>query len=394
MTSQANKPKDPLVYDAFLSFDKSIGDKIVKLTSLLMIGFDLNVITDLPEVDLTMKRKYNKLMQKMLRSKVVICCVNRDFINSKKCKDVLILAYTSSKPILVILSEELRLSELKLVDFLTNGGDRISAIDYLWKNSANDCQFVNEIAIAIEHVLGCKLRVSVSSDISHRRGAIVPVMNEDDMVDSNNNTANNNKANNKYQIHNFDINENFIGEETTSSVLECALARRHEDDSKYEKIFLNPSIFNLELFYNNSMVQFAYGFNRIVYLEPLERFLITSSYFKSIISIDKTGKYIDKRNPSGLMVLPFAICLDKFNNIYIGDNKLKCIFVFNMRLKHLRTFGENLLNGYFDMVIDDGNNLLYAINLFDSILVSIDIKKNEIVHKVYVSSPQVSFKFF
>lgn len=109
---------------------------------------------------------------------------------------------------------------------------------------------------------------------------------------------------------------------------------------------------------------------------------------KAIISVDKTGKWIEKRNPNGLMKFPFAICLDKNNNIYIGDNGHKCIFVFDHRFKHLRCFAQNLLNGFNDMVIDNTGTILYTCNIYDSIVISIDIKKNVIINSVRVSSPQ------
>ena len=40
------------------------------------------------------------------------------------------------------------------------------------------------------------------------------------------------------------------------------------------------------------------------------------------------------------------------------------------------------------MAIDDDGNTLYTLNVYDSIVVSIDIKKNVIINSVYVSAPQ------
>ena len=159
----------------------------------------------------------------------------------------------------------------------------------------------------------------------------------------------------------------------------------NKEDSKSERVFLNPN--KLKLSHSNSLIQCAYGFNRIVWLECRERFLITSSYFKSIISIDKTGRWIEKRNPSGLMKCPFAICLDINNYIYVGDNKLKCIFVFNKFLKHLRTMCENLVKGFYDMIIDDKRKVLYATDLYNSIVVALDIEKNVIINTIDIGSP-------
>ena len=158
-------------------------------------------------------------------------------------------------------------------------------------------------------------------------------------------------------------------------------------DFEYEQIFLNPEISKFKLFTSNPLFTYAFGYNRIVYLEPKQLYLITSAYYKSVVSIDRAGVWIEKRNPNGLLKCPWSICIDQLNNIYVGDNEAKCIFVFDQNLKYLRTFGENLSNGFFDIVIDDKKNILYSVNLYDSELIGIEINRNEIKKKSFISAP-------
>jgi hypothetical protein len=351
-------------YDIFIAYEQSCQDKLYRLSNLLTTGLNLSVSLDKPEVDLTMKRLYNKIIHKIIKSKLVVCCVNRNFIKSQKCRDELIIAYTYSKPVIVLLFEEIRLGELSFIDFLSRGGPTLTLGEYFESNGQKNMLFLTELTEVIEKIVDRKLKISPIYSKNPNKEAITEGSNQ----------------------NNIDETQFYIDDDTSSSLEYEKVSNGY--DSIYEKIFLNPNIVNLRLFNNSNMIQFAFGFNRIVYLESKERFLITSSYFKSIISLDKTGKYIDKRNPGGLMKFPFAICLDKNNQIYIGDNQLKCIFVFDQNFKHLRTFAQSLLGGYYDMVIDDACNTLYTLNVYDSIVVSIDIKKDVIINSVYVSAPQ------
>ena len=246
-------------YDAFVSYDQSCQDKLVKFSNLLANGLNLNVTLDLPEIELSMKRKYNKIIQKMIRSRLVICCVNRCFLKSQKCKDELIIAYTYSKPIIILLLEDMRLTELEFVDFLSKGGSKISAVQYFESNGPENILFTTELTSAIERIIERKLKLSSHyNKPATIRGTPANHVNDD----------NQNENDPQYSI-----------DDDSSSTLEYEKVTTGYD-SFYERIFLNPNLVDLKLFNNSNMIQFAFGFNRIIYMETKERFLITSSYFK------------------------------------------------------------------------------------------------------------------
>ena len=344
-------------FDAFLSYENSINDNINSLSSILKEDLSLNVILTLSDIGFSMSKEYKKSIRKLLQSKMFICCVDKSYVISAKCKDELIIAYTSMIPVLVILFQEMQFKELEFINNMAKDYEKIYAYKYFHAKDPWHGPLISIIASSIEKIIGGNLKITK-------------------LIDSNTDNKNH---------HEYPENENFIGEDTASSIINCErTSTTSKDDIKYERIFLNPNI--VKLFHNNSLVQFAFGFNRIVFLESRDRFLITSSYFKSVISIDKSGRWIEKRNPCGLMKQPFAICLDKLNNIYIGDNQLKCIFVFNQFFKHLNTIGE-IHNGIYDMVIDDYKGILYATILYDSIVIAIDIKKSVVVNTIHVSAP-------
>ena len=363
--SNSSIESQPGEFDAFISYETSINDEIQRLSSMLKDGLNLNVFLTLPDIDMSMSKMYKKLMRKLMQSKMFICCVTKNYVISAKCKDELIIAYTSMIPVLVILFEEVQYKELEFINNMSKDFEKIHAYHFYNSKGPWHKPFMNQITIFMELITGRQLGNNDINNLLLNRNANIDIINVE----------------NEINIYNEDLP---VEDTVDSSIINFEKPSQSIDDINYEKIFLNPSI--LKLTYNNSLVQFAFGFNRIVFLESRDRFLITSSYFKSVISIDKSGRWIEKRNPCGLMKQPFAICLDKLNNIYIGDNQLKCIFVFNQFFKHLNTIGE-IHNGIYDMVIDDYKGILYATILYDSIVIAIDIKKSVVVNTIHVSAP-------
>jgi predicted protein tyrosine phosphatase len=63
-------------FDIFISYDKSIQDKILKLYTVIISCTDIVISLDLPDIDMSMKKKYTTLLKNMLRSRLVVCCIN------------------------------------------------------------------------------------------------------------------------------------------------------------------------------------------------------------------------------------------------------------------------------------------------------------------------------
>ena len=360
--------EDSNEFDAFISYDKSIHDKILSFTLILKDHLSIKISVDSPQIDMSMEKEYKKVVRNLFHSKFVICCMNKEYTQSSKSKDELMVAYASSKPILVIFFDDIPPEDLICFKFWTNDFEKAVSIVHMLQLLKDNWyeNFMTETKRLVEMILGRKTSIN---NFNCSEDEVFKSLFDDDLS---NRLLSNQNSNSK-------------NEDTESSIIACDKTVTKKDDEIYEKVFLNPNI--IELSNNSSLVQFAFGFNRIVWLECRERFLITSSYFKSVISVDKMGKWIEMRNPGGIMKLPFAICLDSCNNIYIGDNKLKSILVFDKYFKYLRTICEQLSNGFHDMVIEDKKNILYATDLFNSLVFSIDIEKNILINSIRVSAP-------
>ena len=361
--------EDSNEFDAFISYDKSIHDKILSFTLILKDHLSIKISVDSPQIDMSMEKEYKKVVRNLFHSKFVICCMNKEYTQSSKSKDELMVAYASSKPILVIFFDDIPPEDLICFKFWTNDFEKAVSIVHMLQLLKDNWyeNFMTETKRLVEMILGRKTSIN---NFNCSEDEVFKSLFDDDLS---NRLLSNQNSNSK-------------NEDTESSIIACDKTVTKKDDEIYEKVFLNPNI--IELSNNSSLVQFAFGFNRIVWLECRERFLITSSYFKSVISVDKMGKWIEMRNPGGIMKLPFAICLDSCNNIYIGDNKLKFILVFDKYFKYLRTICEKISNGFHDMVIfEDKKKILYATDLYSGIVMSIDIEKNVIINSIEINAP-------
>jgi hypothetical protein len=354
-------------YDAFISYEKSMQEKINRFGIILEENLGMQIIFDSPQIEMSESKEYKRLLRRLMNSKFVICCINQAYTRLNRFKDQLIIAYLSSKPILIIFFEEISSEDLKSFRFLTNNFEKSIHINQFLVNKESWFEkFMVSLTAFVEEIIDKKQL----NDFSMKEDQLFIKLVQNDFK-----KVEIMKIQNSQPVGNISI----ISDNTTSSTQEKPI----KDDMKH--IYLNPSI--IKRFNTISMVQFAFGFNRIVWLECRERFLITSSYFKSIISVDKIGKWIERRNPGGVLQQPFAICLDSKNNVYIGDNKLKCIFVFDSQLEYLKTISQDLLNGFYDIVIDDRSKALYAVDFFNGVVASIDINKNVILNSVSICTP-------
>ena len=125
----------------------------------------------------------------------------------------------------------------------------------------------------------------------------------------------------------------------------------------------------------------------MIYIPSKQRYVLTSSYNKAILTLDNQGNWLERRNPGGKLQQPFAICLGPLDEILVGDNMAKCIFVFDVNLKYLKTIAEKTVFGFFDMDYDATNNDLYTVSLYDSLMAIIDFKKGTLKKKVFISTP-------
>jgi hypothetical protein len=146
---------------------------------------------------------------------------------------------------------------------------------------------------------------------------------------------------------------------------------------------------NLIKFKSNSYLETcnSFGYNRVVFMASKQRYLLTSSLNKTITSLDINGSWIERKNPGGRLKQPFAICLTRNEEILIGDNMVKCIFVFDSNLKYIKSIAEKTVVGFTDMDVDHINNDLYAVSLYDSLIVIFDMKSGKLKRKIFLSTP-------
>ena len=359
----------PAKFDVFLSYDKSIQDKILKLYTVIISCTDILVSLDLPDIDMSMKKKYTTLLKNMLRSRLVVCCINVEYCKNRKCKDQLLMAYTNSRPILLLMLEELKLADIETIHFATKDLRKIFMYDFLKQKNPFKGPIAGEVIKEILNMLGREIQCKQNGEKRRSLFAEIPYEFHHNFDDS--------KSHSDNSTHSTSYENKEVGEKTEEPT----------NDIEYEEIFLNPERFRLKHLTTNSLFINVFGFNRMIWFEPKQRFLVTSAYNKAIILLDYVGTWMEKKNPNSMLKCPWGICINKINHIFVGDNELKCIFIFDQNFKYLRTIGQNFTNGYYDLLVDDTKNLIYVADMYDSAIIVIDIFRNTCLKAFFASAP-------
>lgn len=362
-------------FDIVVSYEPKIKTKVWALYEILVHNYGLHVLMDHQASETVFRTPvHKKLLMAIMKAKMLLCCMTKEYTVSGRCKNELIVAYTSSKPILVLMFDNLDQKELDSVYFAINGSVRCFVYEHIDDPDLWSGALMAELTVNLQNILEQKL---IPKDFGQKRKP-THVPKVDPYLSSN--TTGDGK-----------INENGLLADNTEVLKQTATRVKNIITAFGKDVFdenlVDSSSIKLNIKKTNSLLEFAIGYNRIAYLKSRKRYLVTSAYNGAIISLDTDGNWIDKRNPNGLLRQPYGICVNKNQEIFVGDNDLKCILVFDKDLKFLRKLAENVANGYFDMVYDDEYYLIYAINVYDSQVVVIDVLRNCLKSKFYCNAP-------
>lgn len=369
-------------YDIFLSYEPQSVDKINKLYDFLVYGCSTRVFMDIKDQDTTVGQDlYSRLTQVIENSKLIICCISKEYSKHAKSKYEITCAYNSQKPLLIILLDRLTQSEF---------GDIYYAIERVKKNFILDDQkiiknwntFITEKLFLqrIEFQLGRKLHYNKTSLALKKRNDFklklkgIAGTNEEPKA--------------------VEIKIPFVSKAEISrrrSIFKIDDVLEYEDRHIIHSVEVQPEAhLGLRKFKSNPFLGSVYGFNRICYFPLKNRYLITSSHSGLLLSIDNNGNWIEKKNPGGLLKKPSSLCITRRHEILVGDSEAGCIFMFNHELKYIKSFGHQLVDVYFDMALDEAGDKrydLYISDMYEGLIVIFDMNKFEARRRINVTSP-------
>lgn len=356
--------------DMFISYEQKLESIALSLYDEFMKYYEVRLYMDSIKLK-NCQRFYRKAGIAIIKSKMIVCIVNKDYFNTQKTKNELILGYMTQKPTLILIFELLSSSDFEDMTFALQESTRFQVTDgnneiFQWDQS----KFYQIVAL-IQDLMKRKLTKKVQQ-VQDAAAQLSVVLNE---------------SNEKY--NKFCKIEEPAKEKISHEKLEKKEITAEEHNKIIDKAIIpDPKHNNLRRMRYTSLFEFICGYNRMVYIKSKERFLITSSYNHSIVSIDQYGIWIERRNPYGKLGQPWGICVNEMTNeVFIGDNEFRCIFVFDICLKYLRKFGEHIAIAFTDMFIDIETNTLYAVNVFDSALLVIDLKKEKLLSSIFINAP-------
>jgi hypothetical protein len=362
-------------YDIFLSYEKDIEKKVLRLYNILADKYLLKIWLDIIEIS-PGDNVFTKTVDAINSSKLMICCVTKSYPETSKCKNDITIAYTNDRNILVLMMEMLTAEELVPISYAVSNAQRINLFDdpssHSWSGDTMD-KILNIIGSVIGRKLHNRkpkngLKKKVSSLVEARAKFPTTVVSN--------------------TLHSKDSGLE-IATITTEEILFDKASKFFKEYESQQLQLKSPylSILSLKKFRQTSLFQYVYGYNRMALLESKQRCIITSSYNQSVIITDLNGLWIERKNINKLLKQPWGICINSKDEIFIGDNEHKCIFVFDSSWKLLRKIAENISSGFFDLAFDPETNELYIANLFDSQILIVDSEIGKLSKKVYIDTP-------
>ena len=101
--------------------------------------------------------------------------------------------------------------------------------------------------------------------------------------------------------------------------------------------------------------------NRISYFESKQQYLITDREDKTIKVLSNNGSYLGEFNPNLVLEYPFAIYVNNFTNeIFVGDYKKQCIYVFDENFGYITEFGHDIAKAPNTITIDKSTGFIYC----------------------------------
>ncbi len=378
----------PKFLDIFISYESEFELRVMRLYNILTDKYQVKAWLDIIEIKPGDDR-FQKTTEGIQNSKIMVCCITKLYPTTSKCKNDITLAYTNDKIVLVLMVDNMNAQDLSPIAYALVNTQKIILYEDSTATSWQGEHF-EKIIQSLESGLGRKLlnrkarkqpskktRTSsiANSDRSYCSSVVVehgkyPTIAMSTLSRTNEKTV---------QIVTITTEELIIEKHSK-------LFKEYEEEQLQLK---NPNIEVLPIrkLRSTSLFQVLYGFNRMVLIESKQKFIITSSYNQSVVLIDINGNWLERRTLNGLIKQPWGICVNSNNEVFIGDNEQKCIFVFDLNWKLLRRIGDNISNGFFDMVIDNTTNEIFIANLFDSQLIVVDEFFGRLRKKVYIGSP-------
>lgn len=377
--------------DLFISYSRDQHDKMYKFYQQTVMIFDVNIFLD-PLNDDSSETEFTNIQNLLKTSRVLLCCLSKEYLNSKRYKLYIIEAFSNKIPILVFIFEKFKLQELNELFF---------TFEIACFSNFISCQ--NDEWIRDEHIY-CKVINLIQNNIKFKFTLLIDT------------TSNENKKVTKKKKFNYKLAEVLttnVQEKPICTISTDTLYKTEVINAtkviqtatilciKVEDIFVkedtnysnqinisDPKAIKLRLFKSSNFLRTIFGFNRMIFVDSLERFILTSSYTHLLLSVDIHGNIIEKKNPKSLLKSPWSICYCRSKQqIFIGDNGCRCIFIFDVNLKYLNKIVENLLKNFYDLAYDEQNDNLYAVDLFEGVVACIDLKDNTLKNKIYLSSP-------
>ena len=371
-------------FDLFFSFEHEIEKKVKRLNDAMKKYLEINICQ--VNINANKKSQEKKIEEEIIDSKIFICCLTKAYTLSKQCQSEIAFAYMKDKPMIVLMFEKLTNQDLCSIAYGLSNISKINLYEDTRFDSWDGSLFIHVVK-SVELLLKRKIRKALienekrKGSISMKPPSLSIISSTSYDIDIKMVTLEKSKLEDQNSLPTLPTATIVSFEAMEYGTLQKEVVQK---DELYPREMVNLVKVKSNSFLGTSK---SYGYNRVVYLPSKQRYLLTSSLNKTIISLDNDGNWIEKRNPEGKLQQPFAICLTRSEEILVGDNVSKCIFVFDSNLKYLKTIAEKALVGFTDMDVDPMNNDLYAVSLYDSLIVIVDIETGKLKRKIFISTP-------
>ena len=170
--SVAEPVNEPLKqFDVFLSYEKEVEKKIVRLYNILTDKYLLKVWLDIMELA-PGDNSFKKTVDGINGSKLMICCITKPYPESSKCKNDITLAYTNDRNILILMMDCLNPMELLPISYAISSAQRINFFDdqnaFSWSGDNLD-----KILTVIGSTIGRKLHNRKPKNILKKKASVL-----------------------------------------------------------------------------------------------------------------------------------------------------------------------------------------------------------------------------
>lgn len=140
---------------------------------------------------------------------------------------------------------------------------------------------------------------------------------------------------------------------------------------------------------------------RARYFGLYKQYIISDCKYSRLKLIDIDGNYINSVNPNSIFKCPWAIYINKSNEIFVSDCELGIIVVLSSQFLILRHFGANKVGSAECITIDEdsssdeassqqppsNNNLLYAADYDNNLITIWNSMTGDFVNEFEIKSP-------